>query len=183
MSNTILLKRSDVPNSVPLSGNLVAGELALNFTDGNLFFKDNLNNVQLLVSNKFVVVPGEITANTITANNVVAIGNTQVTWATTTTTSNTANQTVATVATVSTDISAIEFLVKSVDATGNRFGVATIMAVTNGNSVNYSTFGVVNLGGTTGSFSVNVANAGNIVLQVTPYSANSTLWTTQYRLI
>jgi hypothetical protein len=182
MSNTILLKRSDVPNSVPPSGNLVAGELALNFADGNLFFKDNLGNVELLVSNKFVSVTGNITANNVAANNSVAVGNTQIKWATATTTSN-VNQSILTVTTSTTDFTAVEFLVKSLDETGNRYSVATIMAVTDGDSVNHNIFGVVNLGGTTGTFDVAVANSGNIVLQVTPSSANSTVWTTQYRLI
>jgi len=63
MSNTILLKRSDIANSVPAAGNLVPGELALNFTDGNLFFKDSSNEVVLLTSTQFVDVSGNVSGN------------------------------------------------------------------------------------------------------------------------
>jgi len=68
MSNTILLKRSDVANSVPSTGNLVPGELALNFADGNLFFKNSSNNIVLLASTQTLDIAGNITGgNLITA--------------------------------------------------------------------------------------------------------------------
>jgi hypothetical protein len=183
MPNTILLKRSGIANAVPVGNVLQQGELALNYTDGNLFFKNNSGNVELLTSNKFISVVGNISGNNISANNVVEIGTTQVTWATTTTTSNVQDQTIATVNVGTYNTSSIEFLIKSVDSTGNRRSSATVMAVTDGESVNYTTFGVVNLGGSTGTLAVNIANSGNVVLQATPYSSNSTVWTTQYRLI
>jgi hypothetical protein len=63
MTNTILIKRSAVANSVPASGNLQAGELAINYTDGNLFYKDSGGNVNVIASNKFVSVSGNVTAN------------------------------------------------------------------------------------------------------------------------
>jgi hypothetical protein len=75
MANTILLKRSDVANSVPSTGNLVPGELALNFTDGNLFFKDASNNVVLLSSTKLVTVTGNITGDNIIGNTSGQFGN------------------------------------------------------------------------------------------------------------
>lgn len=50
MANTIKLKRSSSANSVPAAGNLDYGELALNYTDGNLFFKTAANAVTLLAS-------------------------------------------------------------------------------------------------------------------------------------
>ena len=75
MANTILLKRSDVSNSVPSTGNLVQGELALNFTDGNLFFKDSSNNVVLLSSTKLVSVTGNVTGNNIIGNTLGQFGN------------------------------------------------------------------------------------------------------------
>lgn len=42
--------RSATAAAVPLAANLVFGELALNYRDGNLFFKDNFNAVRLLAS-------------------------------------------------------------------------------------------------------------------------------------
>ena len=66
--------------------------------------------------------------------------------------------------------------------TGTKYSVATVMAVTNGSSSDYSTFGVVNIGGGTGLLAVNITGS-NIALQVTPASSNSTVWTTQFRVI
>lgn len=126
------------------------------------------------------------TANVTTANvsGQVNLGNssvnTGISWASTTTTAITANQTIASFST--TGITGVEFLVKAVDSTGSKYSVATVQAVTDGTAVDYSTFGTVNLGGYTGSLAVNIVG-GQIRLQVTPASSNSTVWTTQYRLI
>lgn len=76
MTNTILLKRSDIANSVPSAANLIPGELALNYTDGNLFFKDSSNVVILLASTQVVNVSGNITGGNIISNGTInATGN------------------------------------------------------------------------------------------------------------
>lgn len=62
MSNNIILKKSSVGDKVPLASDLEHGELALNFTDGNLFYKNNSNVVTTIASNKFVSVTGNVTA-------------------------------------------------------------------------------------------------------------------------
>ena len=119
-------------------------------------------------------------ANTANISNNIVLGNTQLNWSTVTTIGIAANQTIAE-APVS-GITGIEFLIKGVDSLGTKYSVATVQAVTDGSNVDYSVYGGVNLNGTTGSLAVNIAN-GNIQLQVTPSSSNSTVWTTQYRLI
>lgn len=63
MTNTVQLKRSSVANSIPSAGNLVAGELAINYTDGNLFYKNSSNVVTVIASNKFLSVSGNVTGN------------------------------------------------------------------------------------------------------------------------
>ena len=63
MTNTVQLKRSSVANSIPSAGNLVAGELAINYTDGNLFYKNSSNVVTVIASNKFVSVSGNVTGD------------------------------------------------------------------------------------------------------------------------
>tara|TARA_R110000868_G_scaffold119803_1_gene317866 strand:- start:2402 stop:2908 length:507 start_codon:yes stop_codon:yes gene_type:complete len=63
MTNTVQLKRSSVANSIPSAGNLVAGELAINYTDGNLFYKNDSNVVTVIASNKFLSVSGNVTGN------------------------------------------------------------------------------------------------------------------------
>ena len=76
MSNNIILKKSSVGDKVPLASDLEHGELALNFTDGNLFYKNNSNVVTTIASNKFVSVTGNITGgNVSTAGQVSATGN------------------------------------------------------------------------------------------------------------
>ena len=123
---------------------------------------------------------GNLEANILVANVAVEVGNTTISFGTTTTTSITANQTIATYSV--TGVTGLEFIVKGIDSTGSKYSMATVQAVTDGANVDYATFATVNLGGSTGSFVVNVVS-GNIQLQVTPASSNSTLWTTQVRFI
>lgn len=76
MSNTILIKRSSVANSIPASGNLQSGELAINYADGNLFFKDAGGNVKTIASTQFVSVSGNVTGgNIVTVGSISASGN------------------------------------------------------------------------------------------------------------
>ena len=76
MTNTVLIKRSSTANSIPVSGNLQAGELAINYTDGNLFYKDNTNSVQLIASKKLVSVTGNVSGgNVSTVGLISATGN------------------------------------------------------------------------------------------------------------
>ena len=50
MSNKIILKKSSVGAKVPLTTDLDYGELALNYNDGKLYFKDSSNNIAFLGS-------------------------------------------------------------------------------------------------------------------------------------
>jgi len=78
----------------------------------------------------------------------------------------------------------VEFFVKGEDGTGSKFSVATISAVHDETDVDWSTYATVNLGGSTGSFDVNMdTELEQLVLSVTPSSSNSTSWTVQYRTI
>ena len=105
---------------------------------------------------------------------------TGISWGSVTTSGIGANQTIAQFSVTS--VTGVEFLVKAIDSTGSKYSVATVQAVTDGTNVDYTIFGGVNLGTTTGSLAVNISGS-NIALQVTPASSNSTVWTTQYRLI
>lgn len=60
--------------AVPTTGNLVAGELALNTTDEKLYFKNAGGTVKLLAANLTPVANGGTGATTLTANNVI-LGN------------------------------------------------------------------------------------------------------------
>ena len=46
MANQVLLKKSSVVGKVPTSSDLTYGELALNYADGKLYFKDTNNTIQ-----------------------------------------------------------------------------------------------------------------------------------------
>ena len=148
-----------------LTGNILVGNVSSNVAitnDGNVTATANLN------------------ANNANISNVIALGNTQVNWGTVTTSAITANQTIAQVST--TGINGIEFFVKGIDSTGTKYSVATVQAVTDGSNVDYTVYGGVYLTASTGTLAVNIVG-GNVALQVTPSSSNSTVWTTQYRTL
>jgi hypothetical protein len=139
---------------------------------GNIDASGNLTIAGNLQSNNY-------TANIITANTQVNVGNTTITWDEVTTTAITANQTISTLTV--TGVTGVQWLVKGLDS-GGKHSIATVQAVTDGTAVDWAVFGGVTLGGSTGTLAVNIAGS-NIELQVTPASSNSTLWVTQYRLI
>ena len=124
-----------------------------------------------------------VNATNVNANSIILGSTTAISCGTATTTSTTTSQTIVTVPVGG--ITGVEFLVKSTDTNGvlNKYSMCGIHAVTDGNSTcDWSTFGSVALGGSTGTFSVVVAG-GNLKLQVNPSSSNSTVWTTQYRYL
>jgi hypothetical protein len=76
MSNTILIKRSGTANAIPSSANLSLGELAINYTDGNLFYKDAGGTVKVIASNQTFTLSGNISAGNISTGGLItATGN------------------------------------------------------------------------------------------------------------
>ena len=76
MTNTVLIKRSSSANAVPSTGNLQPGELAINYNDGNLFYKNTSNIITVIASNQFTSVAGNVTGgNLLTSGIVSATGN------------------------------------------------------------------------------------------------------------
>ena len=73
MSNTILIKRSGTANSIPLAANVALGELAINYADGNLFYKDAGGTVRILTSTQFVSVAGNVTGGNINTAGLVSV--------------------------------------------------------------------------------------------------------------
>ena len=70
----ISLYHTTTAAAVPTTGNLVAGELAMNTTDEKLYFKNAGGTVKLLAANLTAVANGGTGATTLTANNVI-LGN------------------------------------------------------------------------------------------------------------
>jgi hypothetical protein len=76
MTNKITIKRSSVPGKVPAAGDLDYGELAINYRDGSLFFKNSDNVVSTVASTQFVSVTGNVTGGNLNiSGQVSATGN------------------------------------------------------------------------------------------------------------
>ena len=177
-------------NIANFSGNLTS----LNADLGNLVTANFANiSSNLVVSGTANIATinssANITANNITSNNRVSatnvkIGNSYI-YANTVTTTSTVATEICSFMITNTDVYGIEYIVKSYDAAG-KYSMATVQAVTNGVDVNYVTYATVRLGNTTGVLSVTRSAVGpdvSINLVATPSTGNSTIWTTQYRLI
>lgn len=159
----------NVSGLISATGNITGGNFA---TIGNLSAGGNAT-VGNIVSNGYANI-----------GNIINLGNgvvdTTIAWHSATTASVSANQTISSVQV--TGFCGIEYLVKGYDATGGKYSIATVQAVTNGTAADYATYGSLQLGGVTGTLAVNVVG-GYLRLQVTPSSSNSTVWTTQYRYL
>jgi|688.fasta_scaffold01024_15 hypothetical protein len=163
-----------------------------NITDTNSSAGSLLMDLQVGGASKFSVskignvTVGNLSTGSLSANSfavtTLGIGNTSITANTVSTTSITANQTIATFQLTGSNVTGVEFLVKGYDSAGSKYSVATVLAVTDGTDADYVIYGTVRIGTTTGTLAVNVAS-GNVLLQATPSSSNSTAWTTQIRTI
>ena len=180
-------------NVANFTGNLTAANANL----GNLVTVNyaNIANELVVSGNANVTtnvnVTANVTANNITSNNRVSatnvkIGNSYI-YANTVTTISTTPTEICSFMITNTDVYGIEYIVKSFDgAASGKYSMATVQAVTNGLDVDYVTYATVRLGNTTGQLSVTRTAVGSDVsinLIATPSTGNSTVWTTQYRLI
>lgn len=50
MANKLILKKSSVANRVPTAGDLDYGEVAINYTDEKLYFKNSTDSVKVFTS-------------------------------------------------------------------------------------------------------------------------------------
>jgi hypothetical protein len=90
---------------------------------------------------------GSLVSNNLKANLNVFVGNTTVTWGTTTTFTATPNQPILSIPVAG--ITGIEYIVKAIDMLGSKYSMATVQAVTDETSVDFATFGTLNLNGQT----------------------------------
>ena len=135
-----------------------------------------------------ITATGNVTGgNLITPNSgTVVVGNSAVGFGTVTTSSTSANQTIANIVWTGSNINGVEYIIKAVDASGSKYTMCTVQAVTDGTYVDWAQYGGQILGGTTGTLAVNLATVGfttYLLLQATPSSSNSTVWVTQFRTI
>lgn len=114
------------------------------------------------------------------SSGTLLVGSSTFRYAQQTTTSATANQTLLTLAGSSFRIA--EFLIRGEDSSGGKYSIATISAVHDASTIDWSTYGTVNLpsSSTTGSFSLTY-DGTTAALKVSPSSSSPTVWTIQYR--
>lgn len=74
MTNKVLLKRSGTANSAPSAGNLLYGELALNYNDGSLYYLNSSNVVTVIASNQTISLSGNVTAGNFIGNGAQLTG-------------------------------------------------------------------------------------------------------------
>jgi len=174
------------------NGNIIVGNLTANISS------TSFNSGALVVyggagiGGNLNILGNFSTANNITAqgnatvSNSVTLGNTSLAWTTVTTTSTAANQTLANLQITGSTITGIEFLVKGIESAGAKYSVSSVLLVTDGSNVNWTTYGTVRLGNSTGDLAAGtIIDGGNnyVQLWITPSSANSTRWVTQFRTI
>jgi len=79
MANRIILKKSSVASKIPVPEDLEYGELALNYTDGRLYYKNNVNNIEAISSASFIDTAAAngllIHASTVSQSYTVLAGN------------------------------------------------------------------------------------------------------------
>ena len=145
-------------------------------------------NVNIVVNDTYVAnytptganITGTANISGITSVGYLVVGNTSIRAVTTTTASTTPNQTLFTLS--GSQFTAIEIIIKGVDPVGTKYSVASILAVHDASSIDYTTFGSVNIGGSCGSYDLTYSG-GIMSLKVTPATSNTITWTIQYRLI
>lgn len=175
-STTVNVSGSPITNSGNINIDLpalgVAGTYALpTVTIDNYGRVTNISNGN--------VSGGNVVANNITANNTIVLGAATLGWASTTTNS-TALATIATISVA--NIVGAKFFVRGHDTVGGNRFVCTIDALTDGANVELDEYGGMSFDNDVGDVDVSVVS-GNMLLTVTPSSANTTVWTTQYTLI
>lgn len=74
MTTVIKPKRSEIASSIPTSGQLQVGELAINITDGKIYTKTSSNTIKELGGAGSVTLQGATTAGNITTNDIVLNG-------------------------------------------------------------------------------------------------------------
>jgi len=164
-----LLEDSDITFTVDGIANVVIFNTDGANIDGNANVSGNVNAI------------GSLNADSANVTNVV-IGNSSIRAATVTTTTTSLTTLVALDAGT---FRGVEFIIKGENSTGGRYSIATILAVHDGDNpvaVDFTSYGLVNLGGQTGVLTV-TGDVDTVYLKVTPNSNQSTIWTIQYRLI
>ena len=74
MATVIKLKRSETPSAVPSSGNLEAGELAMNVTDGKFYTKTSGGVVKEVGGGGSVTLQDATDNSAITTNDIILNG-------------------------------------------------------------------------------------------------------------
>lgn len=78
MANTrVLLKKSSVASRIPTTGDLEYGEVAINYADGRLYYKDSSNNIKYFLESSQLSTAStldDVTTNGNTTTNTITVG-------------------------------------------------------------------------------------------------------------
>lgn len=78
MANTrVLLKKSSVASRIPTTGDLEYGEVAINYADGRLYYKDSSNNIKYFLESSQLSTAStldDVTTNGNTTTNSITVG-------------------------------------------------------------------------------------------------------------
>ncbi len=137
-------------------------------TNGNVTSSGTITSAGLNISGSSSISSTTLTGTT-SFNSL-----TDVVTGTLTTTSTTANQVIQNLAIAT--YRSVEYIIQGVDSTGSKYHSSTIKAIHDGTNVSFTEYAsAATANGLTGTFNVAIS-AGNLQLQVTPASANSTVF-------
>jgi len=74
MATNITIKRSSVTGKVPTTGDLEYGELAINYADGIIYYKDSLNQIKKFIdSDAIATLIGNIETGGVDLSNYATV--------------------------------------------------------------------------------------------------------------
>lgn len=171
MSTSIRHKKSSVAGKTPLAGDLEYGELAINYTDGRLHYKNNNNEIKSFVDSDGVptIIDAHLASgiSTIRYDHAIHESNTL-------TTSSTSITNLLTFAAAT--YGSMKVFVQGYNATLGERMVTELNIVHDGTTALANQYGTIFTGASElGQFDVDIS-AGNVRLRVTPANASSTVW-------
>lgn len=159
--------------------------ISIPVANGNIVFGvGGVSNI-VAITTSGILSNGNVKADVLNSNsanigNSITLGNTALRW-NSVITNNTLTTVIAQIP-ISDTATGVKFLIKAIDSNSSSYSLHTFIAVTDGITANYNVYANVFVGNSMGTFTPSI-NSGNLHLNVTPSTANTITWTTQYQVI